>query len=236
MSSERPLNWIATKAPKIPNGTAKRMGYLCLRASKAKVKVPKLDSALAYFLGVIFGDGHIAYSKRKKGYLRFRVAIQKKRTKYSEFFLPPLINAIFGITPRIYFTKRKSELITILINSKIVSRFFTNLFHFSSGKKSDIVIDFIKKLPQELQLFFVAGLFDTDGGVSGSSFAFCNSSKKTALFVRSFLSKIKIETKFYPQSKNEFKWYLVYVCGKHKNDFLQKLPLKNGSKYASGGI
>lgn len=224
--------WLKAKYPvplillKNPSAMAYRIDYLCMRASNSKVMVPKLDSKLAYFLGVVFGDGHIAGFIRKKGYRQFRIVIQKKRTNFSEFILPPLIETLFGVKPKLFFWKRKSELITISINSKVVSRLFTNLFRFSYGKKSDKTIDFIQGLPVELQRHFVAGLFDTDGGRSAGSFSFCNSSKKTALFVKSFLEKQKIKTRFYSQAKGACKWYQVRVPKIDKIKFLGVLPLK----------
>ncbi len=235
-------DWLALRYPvplrvlKTPNALGNRIKCLCIRASNSKISVPKFDKDLVYFLGVMFGDGHVVGSIRKKGYRRFALVIQKKRTIYSEFVIPSIIEKIFGVKPKTSFWKRKSELITIKISSKIVSRFFTNNFDFSYGKKSDEVIDFVKKIPKELHLYFVAGLFDTDGGVSGNSFAFCNSSKKTALFVKEFLEKQKIKTRFYPQKKGPFRWYLVFIPASDKFKFLKAMPLKNESKYAGGGI
>jgi len=219
-------DWLALRYPiplivlKNPNSLANRIDCLCIRASNSKVSIPRFDKDLAYFLGVMFGDGHIVGSFRNQGYRRFALVIQKKRTNYSEFVIPSIIEKIFGVKPKLFFWERKSKLITIKVSSKIVSRFFTNLFNFSYGKKSDQVIDFIKKLPKNLHLYFVAGLFDTDGGVSGNSFAFCNSSKKTALFVQAFLEKQKIKTRFYSQRKGSFKWYQVRIPKVDKLKFL----------------
>lgn len=233
-------DWLKGRHPvplpvlKNPNNIANRIEYLCLRASKARVLLPICNKKLAYFLGVVFGDGHIANSVRSSGYRRFKVVIQKGRSDYSEFVIPKIIENVFGIRPRLFFSKRKSELITVSINSKIVSRFFTQLFNFTYGKKSDRVIDSIKTLSPELQFYFIAGLFDTDGGISGDSFAFCNSSKKTTRFVEDFLNLKNIETRFYKQSKGRFKWYQVRIPRSNKNKFLLTFPLKNKRKFATG--
>jgi len=210
--------------------------YLSVRSSSLKIKIPKLDEKLAYFLGVIFGDGHVSGSVRKKGYRIYRVVIQKKRTNYSEFVIPTLIESIFGDKPNIFFWKRKSELITITLNSKVISRFFTNIFNFKRGKKSDQVFDFIENLPAELQLAFVIGLFDTDGGRSGSSFAFCNSSYRAALFVKTMLGQKGVKTRLYHQTKNDSEWYLVRIPIAYKKKFLDSFSLKNKNKFATGGI
>ncbi len=219
-----------------PNSMKDKIKYLCFRASLHKVKLPKLDYKLSYFLGVIFGDGHVRNSFRKRGYRYFEIAIQKKRTHYSEVILPMLIESIFGIRPRKHIRKNDKNIITLSINSKIVSRLLTNIFSFSYGKKTAKTIDIIKKLPRDLQLGFVAGLFDTDGGVCWNSYSFCNSSKKTVLFVRDILSKENILTKLYPQKKGKFRWYQVYIIKRDKEKFLKLLSLKNKSKYATGEI
>ncbi|MBI2530405.1 MAG: LAGLIDADG family homing endonuclease [Candidatus Diapherotrites archaeon] len=219
-----------------PNSMKNRIEYLCCKASLHKVKLPKLDYNLSYFLGVIFGDGHVRNHFRKKGYRYFEIAIQKKRTQYSEFILPMLIESIFGIRPRKHIRKNDKNIITLSINSKIISRLLTNIFSFSYGKKSAKTIDIIKELPRSLQLGFVAGLFDTDGGVCWNSYSFCNSSKKAVLFVRDILSKEGILTKLYPQKNGKFKWYQVYIIKKDKEKFLKLLSLKNKSKYATGEI
>lgn len=208
------------------------------KSSKFKVKFPKLDEKLFYFAGVVLGDGHISGVIRSQGYRRYKVQIQKLRTNFSEFYLPNLIDEIFGVKPKIYFWKKKSELVNINANSKIVSRVLTNVFGFSYGKKTDTPIDFVQKFPDNLQLQFIAGLWDTDGGKSGKTFAFCNSSKKMVLYVKDFMEKNYIETKFYEQHKGPFTWYLLFVRTRDTEKFLNLFPLKNARKYgdASGEI
>ncbi len=210
--------------------------FLNYRGSKIKVKLPELDNNLFYFAGVVFGDGHVSGVIRPKGYRSYRVKIEKSKSDFSQYFISQLIEELFGFKPRIYFWKRKSELVNIIVNSKVVSRILTNVFGFSYGKKSDKVIDFVKQFPEELQLYFITGLLDTDGGISASSFSFCNSSKKTVLFVKDFMEKQNLATKFYEQSKENFKWYQVRIPLKDKNKFLKTFPLKNKRKYAGGGI
>ena len=241
-SADSVSGWLNGKYPipirvlRSPNSMKNRIEYLCCKASLHKVKLPKLDYKLSYFLGVIFGDGHVRNYFRKKGYRYFEIAIQKKRTQYSEFILPMLIEDIFGINPRKHIRKSDKNIITLSINSKIISRLLTNIFSFSYGKKSAKTIDIIRKLPRDLQLGFVAGLFDTDGGVSGTSYSFCNSSKKAVLFVRDFLSREGISTNLFKQKKDRFRWYQVYIIKRNKEKFLKLLPLKNKSKYATGEI
>jgi hypothetical protein len=96
-----------------------RMDYLNYQHSKFKVKFTKLDEKLFYFMGVILGDGNVCGSIRPSGHRRFRIKIEKLRTKFSEFCLPKLVEEIFGFKPSVYFRKKKSELVAIYINSKV---------------------------------------------------------------------------------------------------------------------
>ena len=87
-----------------------------------------------------------------------------------------------------------------------------------------------------MQLSFVTGLLDTDGGRSGNSFAFCSASKKTAFFVKDFLESHSISTRVNFQEYGKYSWYLVNIPKKDKNKFLETFPLKNEREYADGRI
>ena len=212
-----------------------KIKFLQVRGSKGKIKVPEFGSDFAYFLGVVLGDGHVKGSFRKEGYRRYLVTIKKKRTQYSEFVLPELIEKLFGVKPRIYFSWRKSEIISINLNSKVISEILTKLFDFAMGKKNDLVIAKAEEWPEDIKRHFVAGLFDTDGGVSSNSYAFCSSLERISRFVLDFLTQNGIECSVYRQHKGDFSWTLVYVKAKSKEKFLRLLPLKNSSKYGCLG-
>lgn len=225
---------------KNPNSLCNRVLFLNSKASKQNVKLPVIDEKLLYFVGVVYGDGHISPTIRKRAttqsYRQCRVVIQKGVSKYSEYYLPSVIEEIFSIKPKLYFRTRISRLISITINSKIVSRIFTNVFHFVHGKKSDAVIDFIRQFPDNLQLAFITGLLDTDGGKSGDSFAFCSSSEKTALYVKDFFEQKLLPTKLYYQQYGKYSWYQVRIPIRGKAKFLETFPLKNERKYAGERI
>lgn len=213
-----------------------RILWLSVRASKLDVKLPKLDENLFYLAGVIFGDGNVGATMRPNGSRRFRVKIQKKKTHYSDVFLPSLFDEVFGVFPNKYYAAKKSELVTLLVNSKVIHRIFTNIFGFSSGKKSDTVIDFVSSVPAKMRASFIAGFFDTDGGRSGTSIALCNSSVKAISFVQNFLLTNRIPCKVYKQTKGNSTWYLLFISKKYIDAFRALVPLKNESKYATGRI
>ena len=233
-------DWLDGKYPvplavlKNPNKLVKRIEYFSCGKSNKKVKF-SVNYQLAYFLGVVFGDGHIIGSFRPSKERRFGVVIQKLRSDYSEFYLPNLIYNVFSVKPKIFIWKRKSEIVSININSKVISRIFTNLFEFSHGKKSDKVIDRLCDFDYEFKKHFIAGFFDTDGGRASTSIALCNSSKKAIDFVKTFLDAEEITSKIYSQSKGIHKWHILYIIKKDKNKLLGFLDLKNKRKFAAEG-
>lgn len=212
-----------------------RIDYINCKNSRHRVNFPKVNEELFYFLGVILGDGCIKNSFRPSGHRRFTIKIEKLRTRFSEFCLPKLVEEVFGFKPQLYFRKKKSELVAVTINSKVVSRMLTNIFGFAYGKKIDKPVDFVLQFPEHLQLYFIAGLLDTDGGYSGKNFAFCNSSKKMVLYVKDFMEKHSIETRFYPQRKGPFEWFLLFVQSRSRQKFLDTFPLLNERKFGNAG-
>lgn len=232
--------WLKGKQPvpysvlKKPESIFERIEYVGFRASKTKLSLPKFDEKFFYLLGVIYGDGHVSGHIRKKGNRSFRIAIEKGRSHYSEFFLPMIINEVFGIKPKLYFRKRVGEMVAVTIWSKTISRILTNVCGFASGKKSDSVIDFIEKQSKNLQTSFATGLLDTDGGKCWDSFAFCSSSEKTAQFVKKAIENKGIFTKSYFQQYGKYSWHQVLILAKNKSKFLDEFQLKNERKYAGG--
>ncbi len=205
--------------------------YLCIRSGKNRTKFPKFDERVAYLAGVIFGDGHIKNHIRKKGYRCYRILIDKKKTTYSEKYLPRLFKSVFGVSPRLSFKKRKSDIVRIAINSKIISRIFTNLLGFSYGKKKPSMLKYVYLWSKPLQKHFIAGLFDTDGGKSWNSYMFGNTSRPMILFVKKFLENNHIRTKLYRQVYPTSIYYHVFILPKYKNRFLGLIPLQNTSKF-----
>ena len=230
-------DWLSRRYP-IPicfindNVSPSRIQYLCLRGGKHKIKFPKFNEDFFYFAGVIFGDGCVRDSMRKKGYRSYRIVLDNEINDYSNVFLPNLTCKIFGIKPKITFMTRKSKLIRLDICSKIITRIFTNILRFSYGKKKDDVIDYVETMPITLQKSFIAGLFDTDGGKSWNSYSLGNTSFKAINFVRRFLESHKISTKTYKQIYTTSTYYHLRIHPKDKEEFFSIVPVKNKSKFS----
>ncbi len=121
----------------------------------------ELNEDLAYFLGVIGGDGTI-YIKPRKQYF---ISITDKCEQYHENILKEIIFKIFSLTPTIIPDKRNRGWYTI-IRSKKVAEILTKEFGYSTGRNktySDRIPTEIFKAPKEIALSHIAGWIDSEG-------------------------------------------------------------------------
>jgi len=234
-SKESKSCWLRQQRPVpivvLENVNSSRITGLCVRAGKNICKPPALTPELAYLAGVILGDGHVKNYLHPTGYPQHVIIIEKMRTPYTESYLPQLIKAVFGIRPRVYTHKRKSELVRISVASKIICRVFTKLLGFSVGKKDDAPVIIAEKWPDELKLQFLAGLFDTDGGKSGNSYSLGNTSRRMIDFAKRLLEKNHIKTRIYTQTFPTSDYWHLYVTQESKTAFQKLVPVRNRRKF-----
>lgn len=135
-----------------------------------QIKLPKnLDYNLAYLLGVIIGDGHLA--DPNKSYDKFTTYNSELRITdgYKETFisLSRIFEELFDYKPKIYSEKSKigKEFYRFVIRSKPLHRFLMKVCGIPTGKKFDKVdiLSIIKNSPLEIQKAFITGFFDADG-------------------------------------------------------------------------
>ena len=135
-----------------------------------KIMLPKeLDYRLAYLLGVICGDGHLAepnhsYDKLTSYNSELRITDQNQETFV---FLTKLFKDLFGYIPNIYSEKSKvnKSFYRFVIRSKPLHRFLMIVCGIPAGDKrgKTKVPEIIKNAPLELQKWFISGFFDADG-------------------------------------------------------------------------
>lgn len=129
------------------------------------IKIPKRNKKLAELYGILLGDGHIDKIKKYKvGVYHIKVtghSIGDK--KYLLDFVKPLIESLFNVDVRIYYSKFNNALDIIADSRKIVDFFEENEFKAGNKIKNKVTIpSWIK----ENNLFLAAclrGLYDTDG-------------------------------------------------------------------------
>ena len=132
--------------------------FICTK--KTRIKIPNLCEKVAYFAGVVAGDGNINKCKRKEGGYYYRVNVVGRR-KFMEK-LSVLVKDLFHHDPRILRDKRKENCYAININCAAVYFFFIKL-GFQPGKKTKIRVPSLIAEDASLFRHYMWGLIDTDG-------------------------------------------------------------------------
>ncbi|MHA2426754.1 MAG: LAGLIDADG family homing endonuclease [Candidatus Hermodarchaeia archaeon] len=133
-------------------------GFICTK--KTRIKIPKICEKVAYFAGVVAGDGNLNKCKRKEGGYYYRVNVVGRK-EYMEQ-LSVLIRELFHFQPRIHRDKRKKNCYAININCAAVYFFFIAL-GFQSGKKRNMRVPLLIANNASLFKHYMRGLIDTDG-------------------------------------------------------------------------
>jgi hypothetical protein len=139
-------------------------GFRAKRSGKI-IKLPlKMTADLAYFLGVIVGDGYVKMLKRKKGGYYWEIVVTGVKD-YIEY-LVKLVKSLFNYSPYVTKEKRRNNSYILRISSMIIFRYLTRIFGFHSGEKSGNIpkIKFVYDNSFSFKNY-LAGLIDTDGYV-----------------------------------------------------------------------
>lgn len=140
--------------------------YLSTYASQHKVKIPELNSEIAYFVGYVGGDGHLKpYNKSKK----WEIIIESWTDLNELKILDDILYKNFGLRGCISKNKTRKGW-RIFINSKIIHRILTNIFDVPAGNKSSVidVPDIIKNSGTDIIKSYIKGWFDAEGFVTTS--------------------------------------------------------------------
>lgn len=132
--------------------------FICTK--KTRIKIPEICEKVAYFAGVVAGDGNLNKCKRKLGGYYYRVNVVGRK-EYMEQ-LSGLIRDLFHYQPRIHRDKRKKNCYAININCAAVYFFFIEL-GFQSGKKRNLHVPSLIANDAFLFKHYMHGLIDTDG-------------------------------------------------------------------------
>jgi intein/homing endonuclease len=128
----------------------------------------KLTNNLAYFIGVIYGDGWINSEVN-------RIGLDKGNFIFLKEVYSPLLFDLFNLKLRITKAHRSWR---VCFKNKILWDLLIHVFEISANKsRTSRVPEIIKHSNLEIQKAFLAGLLDTDGGSRGNSFGFTTASK-----------------------------------------------------------
>ena len=87
-----------------------------------KITVPQKDEKLAELVGIILGDGNIYVRKENRSaYYQLRIVGDSVKDKeYLVGYVKPLIESLFGLTPRIRKHKTFNALFVIVDYKKVI--------------------------------------------------------------------------------------------------------------------
>lgn len=197
-----------------------------------KIKNPPWNEDLAYFFGLLLGDGSLpqARSIRPNGKIQERHIIHF--VSNSECFIKeiyiPLFKKIFRIDLKLEQVKnKKNPLFCCRIESKEIYHFLEKI-GFTTGKKAKIAK--VPKIENKLKKFVLAGLLDTDGGKKGNGFGLSTASKNLANFFIEFLKEKKLEFTNCPWHYNNHCYHQIYIKGSIMHKLLNHVPIKNKQK------
>ena len=119
-----------------------------------KITIPELDEEIAWFLGLVQGDGHV-HLRERRGYVS--VAINNEQAIIEERVKKILMR--FGVT--ITHIDRQENYCVVRSESKQLATYFHSWLKQSKTCLS--VPDFMWRASTSLKLAYVAGLMDADG-------------------------------------------------------------------------
>lgn len=201
---------------------------------KYSASLPKWSNNLAYFCGLIVGDGSLpkGFSKRYNGKFqrRYEISFVSKSLKFIKNVYQPLFENLFGIKPYIvrWKDKNKDEIFYCRLESKNLYNFLTNKLGMISGRKARIASPI--KMPERYKMYFLAGLLDTDGGKKGSGFGISTASEKLSDFVKMMFSKLDMKCHYCPWKFNGHLYHQIYLNKEDSIKILEFIPLRNMEK------
>lgn len=122
----------------------------------------QINKDLAYFCGVLAGDGSIGFTEKKKDYWIKCVGNPKDEQEFYNILIKNLIKKLFNLKISPKFHDKKTTY-GFTLNSKSVVRYLTEFIGLPLGKKYDkLNIPEIFLNDKELVRSFISGVADTD--------------------------------------------------------------------------
>lgn len=227
---------------KLTDNWGQKKGGKCSPGNTNKINIPRKNKILAEFIGILLGDGSIFSFRAHKN--RKLISVHEitvcgnleKEADYIKNFILPMMEELFGVTPRIKLHNKNNEIFVVVSSIQLV-RFLSDMGLKPGNKirnKSDIP-DWIKEKKSFL-MACIGGLIDTDGSVFRMSkrdnlirIDFRNSNEKLLKTVRESLiklnyhpSKIICNKTVFLSRQEEIKRYITEI-GFHNSKHLKRL-------------
>lgn len=196
------------------------------------VDVPSLTPELAYISGVLYGDGHLVKNRK-------HLVLSISDLPYTKDVVKPLFKTLFGIDVRVVKKNEKRlgrlDHWRIEFTNKFVYSLFNTVFEIPSGKKSALlrIPKVIVHAPLDIKMAFIAGLFDTDGGLRKKGVRVTMSNPNFQKGVGELFSEFGMTPHFDKWfNRNTLRWYYgVWLNKRESIQFINSFPLKIQSKW-----
>ncbi len=200
----------------------------------------RIDVSVAYLIGAIIGDGTIAGSKRRYNPLvgDYRISIEGVNKEYLEQGFYPVAYALFSPKSKVRrVTDKRGHRLprwSFQFSDKKFHYFLANELGLGSGKKAHRVKipDVIMGSEDDILRHFIAGLFDTDGGLRGKSIGQSTASKQLNNDVVEILRKFgfTVSEEKWINRKYLREYYGWKIRKSEVERFLNVFPLRNDYK------
>ncbi len=198
-----------------------------------------LDEDMAYFVGALIGDGHISNavkSKMKDLSPDYRIVFDVSDVSLANELMK-ILNILI-ITKSIPFNssikKNRLHRKTVQVRNKKLFLYLTEELKVPKGAKSSIVFvpSQIKSSSFLIKKHFIAGYFDTDGGLRGGTLGFTSASKQMINDVSILLTDFFIlhSVDRWINKNNYREYYGIRLLKNQTDKFLNKFPFRNKDK------
>jgi intein/homing endonuclease len=183
---------------------------------KEQIKdIISVDNDFMRLVGYYYAEGSALITTRK-GRLSFSFHIDEEN--YHNDVIS-IIKEKFGIEPQISLYESKHTKV-IHINSKIITKFFLNLF--GTGCRDKLIPDWLRVLPTEKQKHFVIGLFRGDGNIYTNKSSISTAQiqlahKELTHLVWQMLLRMKVIASFNIFNRKKYGNY--WKCGFNANNY-----------------
>lgn len=206
---------------RILGNTSKYMICKSRRGPSKPIKLMKeLTPKLAYLVGIIYGDGWINSEVN-------RIGLDKGNYEFLKEVYIPLLFDLFNLNLEI---KKAHRSWRVSFKNKIIWDMLVQVFGLRSNKSQTAKVpDAIRRANTNIQKYFLAGLFDTDGGSRQGSFGFTTSSLAFNEEIIRVMNDIGIplrkDTWFNKKVNKRYYGFVVSKCNCPL--ILEQIPLKN---------
>jgi len=178
-----------------------------------KIRRPELTKDLAWWVGVVKGDGNV---NSKNGFIRLGVREREFRDKWAS-----VGRLLFGIEPKVRdFIKDKKPFYQAQFNSIKLVEYLKENFGFF-GRYIWNIPNKVKSNKPDILFGFLRGLFDSEGSMKfygrerGTVISLVSVRKECIFEIKTLLKKFNIKSRIKPYKRKDRKntYYILYIGG-----------------------